>query len=366
MERTLRKAVIIGLGLIGGSIAKSLRRGYRDCYITAINRSSEGGQTALRENIINKFYNELSEDCLNNIEGSEIVFLCTELHSSKNIIDILMKNFENKETIITDVCSTKAEINDIFQNSKTKVNFIGGHPMAGSEKSGYRNSSEFLLENAVYILCPSENTDKKDIDFMKNIISSTGAIPYVMDAYTHDGVLSQISHLPHITASALVNTASSYGNAEILNSLAAGGFKDITRIASGDPGLWENIIMSNKNNVIDSIDELINNLNLFRNAIENSDKDELRSLLNKAKNSREAYETGRKTIMNLMYELNIDVPDKPGSIAGITAKLTENKINIKNIYIAESRENETGCMRLAFESKEARDAAASVLGVVLC
>ena len=357
----MKRIVIIGLGLIGGSIAKSLRKVYPDCNIVAVNRSIGSCDSALSEKVINEAYSELSGECLGSMENSDVIFLCTELNSSKEIIDILIKRFNNKKTIITDVCSTKEEIKNIFQNTKYNINYIGGHPMAGSEKSGYKFSSGYLLENAIYILCPVENTNEADIDFMKNIISDIGALPYIMEAKTHDEAMAQISHMPHITAAALVNAAGSYGNREILNNLAAGGFKDITRIASGDPDLWKNISISNRKNIINSIDNLIGNLNEFKIALEKSDKEQLNLLFSSARNNREAYETGRKTIMNLMYELNIDVPDRPGIISEITLKLTQNNINIKNIYIAESRENELGCLRLAFDSKEARDKAAEIL-----
>ena len=235
--------------------------------------------------------------------------------------------------------------------------------MAGSEKSGYEASSPYLLENAIYVLCPNENTDDSDMELMKSVVINIGALPFVMKSGEHDEVMSQISHLPHLVASVLVNSAMRYKDDSMIRALAAGGFKDITRIASGDAELWKNILSANRENVCASIDNITEMLSEFRKMLANSDGNGIYEFLEEARIGRESFETGRKTIMNLLYEINIDVPDKPGIIAEVSVKLLKNNINIRNIYIAESRDNELGCLRLAFDSKDARDKAAKVLGV---
>ena len=371
MNRKLEKITIIGLGLIGGSIAKGLRRVYSNMKIVSVDINEKSLDKAICTQVIDIAYkvtngvidNAVDSDMMqrfeNDMVSSDIIFLCTELNASRYIIDRLSLILNGKNVILTDVFSTKTEISDIFQN--TKINYIGGHPMAGSEQSGYAASSEYLLENAMYILCPEVDSKEDDIEFLKNVIKDIGAIPYIMSPLIHDEAMARISHLPHIVAAALVNTAANFPEQEILRTLAAGGFKDITRIASGDPELWKNITVSNRKNVIKAIEDVTEYLARYKKALQQSDKDELHLLFESAQNEREEYETGRKAIMNLMYELNIDVPDRPGIIAEISTKLKDNNINIKNIYIAESRENELGCMRLAFLTKEERDRAEEIL-----
>jgi len=363
-HKDLNCITIIGLGLIGGSLAKSMRRVYSNVHITIIERDIDTCKLALSDGVASSAFSSYTSEAKEKLLQSDIIFFCTGIDACESILKDIYPfiNGENgKKPIISDVCSTKDNIKNIFQTYK--VNYIGGHPMAGSEKSGYGASSPYLLENAIYVLCPNENTDDSDMEMMKSVVINIGALPFVMESGEHDEVMSQISHLPHLVASVLVNSAMRYKDDSMIRALAAGGFKDITRIASGDAELWKNILSANRENVCASIDNIIEMLSEFRKMLANSDGNGIYEFLEEARIGRESFETGRKTIMNLLYEINIDVPDKPGIIAEVSVKLLKNNINIRNIYIAESRDNELGCLRLAFDSKDARDKAAKVLGV---
>lgn len=362
--RSLNRIFIIGLGLIGGSLAKSVRRVFPKVSIYAVEKNEKSRRAALMDGTVNKAWESLSGSVLDEVGTADIIFLCAGVESCKEAALSVGPYISGKDIIVTDVCSTKSEITDFFKKMKD-INYIGGHPMTGSEKSGYETADAYLMENAIYVLCPMEHTKTSDMEFLTEIISSIGALPYKMDHREHDSAMARISHLPHITASALVNAAVLGEKDGMLRTLAAGGFKDITRIASGNPELWQGIVMSNKEHIICAIDDMIGCLEKYRSAIHNENKEQLFELLRSAGIQRESFETGRKAIMNLMYELNMNVPDKPGIIAEISSKLSENNINIRNIYIAESRDNELGCLRLAFDTKDARDRAALLLEVEL-
>lgn len=365
MDRKLKHVMIVGLGLIGGSIAKAIRRMESEVWISAIEKNAFSCEQALMQGVINKAYEECSEECLREIMECDLIYLCTGMDTCGPIVEFLAPYFLQSKAIITDVCSTKIGIRNIFKALGKNIRYIGGHPMAGSEKSGYEVSSPYLLENAIYVLCPMEDSKDEDLEFLKQVTLQMGAFPYIMDAEAHDKAMAKISHLPHIAAAALVNTAAAPSQKTVLQTLAAGGFKDITRIASGDPDLWKQIAISNRENIVDAIDELIAYLNQYRAAMICLDADKLYHYFESARSERECFETGQKTIMNLMYELNMDVPDRPGIIAEVSAKLSAHHINIRNIYIAESRDNELGCLRLAFDTKEARDKAAAILEVTI-
>ena len=195
-----KKVCIIGLGLIGGSLARALheRLGIND--ITAINRSTEPINQAVRDGIISRGFNHLNEF----VWDSDIIFICTPVKRAIDYIDLLADKVK-PGCIITDVGSTKAEIIEYINAISNPPCFIGGHPMAGTEKTGYSSSFVHLLENAFYILSPSKSSTDEAMSLMVDIVKGIGALPVLLDAFEHDKVTASISHVPHIIASALVN-----------------------------------------------------------------------------------------------------------------------------------------------------------------
>ena len=357
----INKITVIGLGLIGGSLAKAIKRAYPNIEIIGVDNNQKSTYKACFDGILNYGINNYEDlNVSKKIGESDIIFLCVDINTCGRIIDSIGGCIK-KGAVVSDVCSTKKKIKALFDKKAADYFYIGGHPMTGSEKSGYEASSEYLFENAMYILSPMENTPQELVEMMSGFIKGLGAIPFVLSAEKHDMYIARISHLPHVAAAALVNTALICETEDgTLRSLAAGGFRDITRIASGDPNLWESIIMSNSENVCTCIDELIKSLSDCKKYILDGGEG-LVSYFAQARDYRERFETGPRAVMKLMYELDVDVVDKPGVIADVSQKLSEAGINIKNIYIAESRENEGGCLRIAFETPEDKRKAAEIL-----
>lgn len=363
-KNTIRRIAVVGLGLIGGSVAKSLRRAYPEIIIIGVEPDEESCRLALEEGVVNQTYAQITDACLKEIAQSDVLLLGTGVGACASIMEQVAPYIKNSKTIVTDVCSTKQQMCDLMASYGQEIRYIGGHPMAGSEKSGYAAASPFLLENAIYVLSPMPYTEEADLEYLRDMVRRLGALPLVLDATAHDDAIARISHLPHVVASALVNAAmKNPEQEEILRTLAASGFKDVTRIASGDAGLWTGISFSNRENLIAAISDMIAVLGQYKDALEQHQTQELHDLLQLGASRRETVAGGVKPLLNLMYELNVDVPDEPGILAEITAKLTSQRINIRNIYIAESRESELGCLRLVFDTKETRDRAAKILGV---
>ncbi len=356
METTSIKAIgIIGLGLIGGSIAKALRVKSPNIRITAFGRKDEPLKKAFLEGVINEY----STSNLNIFKDCGVIFICTPVDEIVKYAKELSKII-SPGCILTDVGSTKAQIMDKISACKG-VCFIGGHPMAGSEKTGYDAAKSFLFENAYYIFTPSPDTSRKQLNIMTSLAETIGAIPIIMQPKLHDYSVAAISHLPHIIAASLVSTVKSADSPEFkMQLLAAGGFKDITRIASGSPDIWRSICESNKAPLLVMLENFKNQLMLFEQSL-NTGGDNLYDFLKNAKDYRDGFTNKSNALLNRLYEIKVDVEDKPGIIAKIATILSENHINIKNIGIINNREYESGVLQVVLDSEDSMHKSISLL-----
>ena len=221
----------IGLGLIGGSIAKKMKSNQPDIKIYATAHHKETIQEAYREGLIEN--NDLLP--LSAFSDCDYIFLCAPVQRNLAYLRQL-KDIIRSDCYITDVGSTKTEIHEEVIRLGMEANFIGGHPMTGSEKTGILSATNTLLENAYYIITPTALTPKKEISEFRDFVLSLGAIPLILDYKIHDYSTAAISHLPHMIAYSLVNLVHQIDDdKETMKTIAAGGFKDITRIASSSP-----------------------------------------------------------------------------------------------------------------------------------
>ena len=231
--------------------------------------------------------------------------------------------------------------------------------MVGSERSGYATSKDLLFENSYYIITKSEKNKPESVELLKEIILELKAIPIIIDSTKHDYITASISHVPHVVAAALVNMVKDLDDEnETMKTLAAGGFKDITRIASSDPTMWENICTENKDEVLKILRKLIEILQGFENDIEK--RDVIYNFFDSSKKYRDSF-INRKINDNTMPELNISVKDENGAIARITTLLSANGIGIKNIEVLNNRENNFGALRVVVRTYEERDKGFEVL-----
>ncbi len=352
------KIGIIGLGLIGGSIAKALKKHYKDVIIIGNDKSEIMLKEAMKDKIIDGYSMEIDKsffDC-------EIIFIGVPVSYTVEVVKKISA-IVNKNCIVTDVGSTKFylcnEIRDI-----PNVNFIGGHPMAGSEKNSYLASTEILFENAFYIITPYEESNKSDIKKLTDIIVKIGGIPVQLNCDQHDYVVSVVSHLPQLVASTLVNFVEDNEVGDnILHTLCAGGFKDTTRIASSDGELWESIISNNKDNVINNMNKFIEELIKVRNSVNNIKErpNEIIEYINKGKIYRNSFESRKSNGLVNYYKIAVDVPDEPMVIAKISTLLGEKNINIKNIGINNNREEGDGILEIIFADEDGYQNAIKIL-----
>ena len=351
------KVGFIGLGLIGGSIAKKLKSNLPDCTILATAGHKETIETAYREGIIaNSSLLELSDfrDC-------DHIFLCAPVN--KNIEYLAgLKPVIRKDCIITDVGSTKSEIHKAVTALGLDYNFIGGHPMTGSEKTGITNANVSILENAYYIITPTSHTASRYLGEFRDFVKSLGSIPLVLGCEEHDYATASISHLPHMIAFSLVNLVQEIDDEqEIMKTIAAGGFRDITRVASSSPVMWENICASNRDQIVKLMDLYMEKFSYLRGLLVDYDSDRIMDFFQSAKNYRDSmFIPGRKTASSV-YEIYLDLVDEAGEIAIIANLLAYKGVSIKNIGIIHNREFEEGVLRVEFYDQTALDHAIVIL-----
>lgn len=343
----------IGLGLIGGSIARGLKRSNPDIEIMAYMRTKETLLQAQRDGIVDIILDGIGEP----LSRCDIIFLCTPVEYNAEYL-LKIRPFLKAGAIITDVGSTKGDIHAAVCSVGMEDCFVGGHPMAGSEKTGYENSTDHLLENAYYIITPSAATPELYVKRMTAIADSIGAIPLVLDYEEHDRIVAAISHLPHIVASSLVNLVrDADDSSENMKRLAAGGFKDITRIASASPVMWEQICMTNSVNLSLVLERYIESLHQILDEIRARDSAAFFELFESSKNYRNSFGDTLKGAITPDYAFTVDVVDEPGAIAIISSILSGKGISIKNIGISHNREHGGGALRITFYDKESMEAA---------
>lgn len=347
----------IGLGLIGGSMAKALKQAYPGCRILAFDIDTSALASAQKEGICDAVYDTIHTA----FSECDLFFLCTPVdYNAKYLSDI--QKIRKKDSLVTDVGSVKKTIHDVVRNLHMEDCFIGGHPMAGSERSGYDASSAGLLENAYYILTPTQAICKDKISFLTDIIRKAGAIPIVMDEEKHDLVTAAISHLPHMAAYALVNLIHDSDDAKgTMKMIAAGGFKDITRIASSSPVMWEQICSENKEQLLTFMDAYIRALSLLREHIKQDDTPLLHDYFSQAKDYRDSFNDLYSGPIGRSYRLTVSIPDETGIIAKLSGMFAKEGINLKNMGIVHNREFEEGALRIEFYDEHSLKKAICVL-----
>lgn len=339
----IEKISIIGLGLIGGSIAKAIKNFSSHHQIKAFD-NPDILEKAFRLNVIDKKLLAVEEAL-----DSDLIFICLPVNASITTFEELASRIQ-PDQIITDVCSVKTVFQEIWDKKKHNGFYIGGHPMTGKEKGGFDNSDPLLFENCVYIL----NDSAKEfpvIDSFTEIIHQIGARITFLNPKVHDIIVASVSHLPQLVSVSLINSANFKESTLNFFDYAAGGFRDMTRIASSDFNIWEPVIRENKKNIIQAIDNFIIDLEQIKKSIAKEDYETLTHKFESARVKRDEIPKSNKGFINQIYDVFVFVKDEPGVISKISTALFENNINIKDIELLKIREGSGGTFRIAFESE---------------
>jgi prephenate dehydrogenase len=334
-----RRALVVGTGLIGGSIALGLRR--RGWYVSGLDADEEQLQAALQGGVVDAAGDDLR---------AEVIFVAVPAAVAAAVARRLLgEDGRLADAVVTDVSGVKTAIVEEADHPR----FIGGHPMAGSEQTGLQGADPDLFEGAVWVLTPTAATNLESFNRLKGVVMSLGADVLVLSAADHDRLVAVVSHVPHLVAATLMNAASDGAEQDgALLRLAAGGFRDMTRVAAGHPGIWPDICTENAEAIIDALDALVTDLAAMRDRVARRDRPALLASLEKASAARRSL-PARAVRPEHLAELRIRVPDREGVLAEITRLAADAGIGIYDIEIAHSAEGPTGVLILVVDGADA-------------
>lgn len=339
----------VGLGLIGGSLAKAIRRVYPDMTLIAFNRSRNSLVAAMEDGTLNQAFDRVGEA----FRACDMIFLCAPVEVNVSCLKQL-RAIVTEDCILTDVGSVKSVIHEAVEELGFAGQFIGGHPMAGSERSGYQNASDRLLEHAWYVLTPAEGVPESMLAEYRELVEGIGSNPVIMDPKEHDRVTAAISHLPHVIAYTLVNQVRrTEGPHGMMRQLAAGGFKDITRIASSSPDMWQQICEENREALTDALALYRESLLEMEQAVRNGDGEFLHREYEEAKEYRDALPHAALAGLPRSCVLSVDLDDEPGEVGLVLTILGSARINIQNLELLYNRESQDGVLKIYLQDEEA-------------
>lgn len=341
---------IAGLGLIGASMALGIKRDHPDYKILGYNRSQASRDIALERGIIDR----ATDDFASFAPLADVIILTLPIKQTIAFIQELAGLNLKEGVIISDAGSTKAAIVEVAEEylAGKSVRFVGAHPMAGSHKTGAASADVNLFENAYYIFTPSSLTSSDTIEEMKDLLSGLHARFIEIDAKEHDRVTSQISHFPHILASGLMEQTAVYAQEhEMTRRFAAGGFRDMTRIAESEPGMWTSILLSNRKAILERIEDFKERLDEIGQAISKGEEEQIWNFFNQAREQRQAMEIHKRGGVDSSYDLYVDVPDEEDVILRILELLRGT--SLVNIHInEENREDVHGILQISFKNAQ--------------
>src|SRR5690625_6447508 len=354
-----QKVLIAGLGLIGGSLAKAIKSS-NDYIVYGFDVHAETLQTAVNKNVVDQSFTNFKEAAAN----VDIIVLATPISETISLLQQLDTMPFDKEVIVTDVSSVKGSVLDAAnQLTNEHIVFIGGHPMAGSHKSGIHAAKAHLFENAIYILTPTSSCANAKLDTLKKVLQHTNANFLILKSNENDEMTSVVSHFPHLISSSLVHQAKKWEKVhEYLPELVAGGFRDITRIASSNPKMWQDIFTHNGDKMSHLLQDWINEMVTLKEYLDKDNQKDMIDYLEQAKSYRDGL--GEKTTRGALpsfYDVYVDIKDQPGAIASVVQLLATSEISLRNISILEIRDSVSGALRLSVTSHDDQLNALSLL-----
>lgn len=352
-----RRTAIIGTGLIGGSLGIRLRERHLVGEVIGSDRDISSLEAACERGAVD----ECASSPLEAVKGADLVILAVPVLSTEAVIKEIAPAL-TPGIVVTDVGSTKKIVMETARKHiPPGVWFIGGHPMAGSEESGIKGADPALLENAIYVLTPDSQAPPGVTERLFRLIEMAGAQPILLKADRHDSLAALVSHLPHMAAAALVESAALAGEDELVRTLAAGGFRDTTRVALGNPEIWRDICISNRAALAGVIKNFSDSLASLRHMLEQGDTDALEQYFIHTREFRRSVPHRGRGILPDIFELVVLVPDTPGVIGRLAGLLGEAGINISSIEILHVRELAGGSILIGFREEKQRQEALELL-----
>lgn len=342
--------VLAGVGLIGGSVGLGLQQRFLARRVIGLDHDPAVLDAARGLGVID----EARLTAGPWLADADLVVLATPTRTLERLAGEVAP-YLRADAIVTDVGSAKA---DVVGALTPRLRFVGGHPMAGSERVGVLHADAALLENAVWVLTPTDGTDPEALATVAALVRALGAHPIEVAPELHDRLVATVSHVPYLASVALTQLVAEADERELLMLLAAGGFRDLTRVASGSPRMSRDMVVANRTAVREAAARFGRALTALAERLD--DPEGLLDAAENAKRTRDALPVVRRTLMPARHEFVIAVPDRPGELARITKALGDAAVNVKDIEVLGVREA-GGAIRLAFESADERARGAEAL-----
>ncbi len=350
------RAVVVGTGLIGGSIGMALRR--QGWWVSGVDDDPAKAQRALELGAVDRIGMD---------PGAAATFIAVPAGAVAEIAKTVLSQQDAEERgqkptsaqpwraqapgravvrVVTDVAGVKGGIVSSIGHPR----FVGGHPMAGSEQEGVEGADPDLFLGATWVLTPDQHTSGEAYSEVQALVRLFGANPVAVEPRRHDELVALVSHTPHLTAAALMTLAADVATSDAtLLRLAAGGFRDMTRIAAGHPGIWPDVVVENQDAILAALDRLSARLGELRSIVADGDRDQLLEILQRARDARVNLPTGAPALAQAT-ELRLPVPDRPGAIAEVSTLLGGLGVNIFDVEIAHSAEGGRGVLVLIVDA----------------
>lgn len=349
------RVTVVGTGLIGGSVALALSASGRAGHVVGCDTDPD----ALEVGLARGAFATAEMDPAAAVSGADLVVVATPVDSCLAACEALAPGLR-PEAVVTDVSSAKAAVVEACEGL-LGPRFIGGHPMAGSEQHGIGAAEPDLFQDAWWILTPTPTTESRAYRIASGLATAVGARPVALEPDDHDRLLARLSHLPQLLASTLVTAAVAAEDKPSLLGLAAGGFRDVTRIAASDPALWVTILHANRQAVLEALRDYDHSLQEMVGLIEGERWDEIAAFLGAARRARVDL-FGKPEMHDVPVALSMPVLDRPGVLAEVTTAAGSLGANIEDLRIVHSTEGGRGHLELIVAGEEPAARLATALG----
>jgi prephenate dehydrogenase len=361
------RIALLGTGLIGGSLALAWQQRAPQQLPSPLTIVGYDRPEVLEAAEARGALDARATDPASAVDGAEVVVLATPPAVTLRLMADVAPHLA-PGALVTDVASVKAPViaqaRDVLP---PEVAFLGGHPMAGAETSGIDGADPLLFENAAYVLCLPDGAGEDALHGtyapLLRLVEATGARPLVLDAARHDRIAAAVSHLPQLLSVALVNTVTDLHASDPDDALrlAAGGFRDMTRIASSPFAMWRDVLVGNSGPVLDALAAFAARVQRTRNRLIEDDLAALESAFAEARAAREQIPRDTKGFLRPLADVHVRLADEPGALHGLTGTLAEANVNVKDIELRVIREGDGGTFRLGFATTDEADEAVRAL-----
>jgi prephenate dehydrogenase len=342
----VKRAAVVGTGLVGGSVGLALRRA--GFVVRGFDRDQERARQAQHAGAVDHTVARIDEAA----RDADVVVVAVPVGEIPGAVAAAL---DAGASAVTDVGSVKGPVVAEIEAARPDRagRYVGGHPMAGSEQDGLDGASADLFTGATWVLTPTERTDPEVFARVRQLLHAFGAEVFAVSPEEHDALVAVVSHVPQLAATTLMDVAATRGaDHGLLLRLAAGGFRDMTRIAAGHPGIWPDICVANRDAIVAALDQYVDALADIRGKVAASDRAGILDVLERARAARRSLPTGIPADVELA-ELHVPIPDRPGSLAEVTTLAGAMGVNIADIEIAHSVEATGGVLVLLLAAADA-------------